>query len=479
MTREKLDDLWARKMFIIKIIGGFDLIKKGVFYTKIFSGVYHSLALNDQGQLLAWGDNTHGQTGFEKGYARQAPYLIDIPGLNSEEFVTEGSCGLNHSIVLTNQGRVFVTGSNEKHQLGLEGIKECGVFTLLIFPELINQESIIKINAGYQHSAALSSGGRIFTWGSNLEGQLGIDLLTIKVTRPAVIELPLDANEWITDLSVGWDHILVLTSKHRVIGWGQNKYGQLGPRESKRPEFIKFKRLYQDEYPEKIFASFNQSMILMNTYRYFAFGNNEKYRLGSRRKPYSYSRIDSIEWHGDFHCVPRFRQSILQKLFSRQIHRKEYLTLVASNVNVTIGLTQLGLAYVWGETGAFRTLMKENLLKKFARLIKRILTSYTLNNRESFIKYKPEAIYLPHRLKNEKTIDIYCDKYSCFFLTDQGRIFAIDTNDGYVFEKEAKMVSPLGLGSKRPTWNRTTMGWLSESEKRKPPSSQRTEEDEA
>jgi alpha-tubulin suppressor-like RCC1 family protein len=432
------------------------LTKKNLVFTKVFTGVYHSFALNDKHELFAWGDNSSGQTGYKKGFKQITPYVVIVDALSKDEYVTEFACGLKHSLCLTNQGRVFVSGSNEMGQLGLNQSDDLDSFTLLTIPELFVNEVVVQVKAGYQHSVVFTSSGRIFTWGGNRNYQLGIDSTIQMINRPQLLELPLDGNEWITDLATGWDHTIVLTSENKIIGWGDNQFGQLGPRKNKLPNVINPMKLYHDEFPEKIFASCNQTMIIMNTHRYFACGNNDGHRLGSKKKLdfFRASTIDDIHMDGDYYCIPRIKQTLWQRVFKPQIRRKEHLTMLTSNVNVTIGLTNLGLVYAWGTVNGLKSLVKKNLLFKFWKFVH---LPYSLYNSS-----KPLLISLTKLLPNEKVSRVQCTRDSCFFLSNLGRVYAIHSSFGYNPGNylNANLVSSLGLTHKLDIYYSKKKGWL-------------------
>ena len=119
------------------------------------------------------------------------------------------------------------------------------VFSLLSFEkasaEIISVEEdpytyyedfdFIKIYTGGNHSAGITSDGRIYTWGSNMDGQLGGGI-AIRSFRTTPIDITkhfnLSDGENIIDLSLGYNHTAALTNKGRIFTWGDNNFGQLG-----------------------------------------------------------------------------------------------------------------------------------------------------------------------------------------------------------------------------------------------------------
>ena len=86
-----------------------------------------------------------------------------------------------------------------------------------------------SVAAGYAHSCALLSDGRVACWGSNLYGQLGPGAEPgIKPSGPVIVDLPEAADR----VSAGREHTCARAESGRVYCWGRNDFGQLGNGES-------------------------------------------------------------------------------------------------------------------------------------------------------------------------------------------------------------------------------------------------------
>ena len=67
---------------------------------QIVCGSHHTLALNEWGQVFAWGSNSHGQLGLNiPDQINQSPKMIK--SLATKQ-VIQIACGQNHSMALTN-----------------------------------------------------------------------------------------------------------------------------------------------------------------------------------------------------------------------------------------------------------------------------------------------------------------------------------------------------------------------------------------
>ncbi|OHF01255.1 hypothetical protein CORC01_03570 [Colletotrichum orchidophilum] len=99
------------------------------------------------------------------------------------EKVTDISSGLQHSLLLTSKGRVFSAASStaeypSKGQMGIPGLswtsRPAGPFDQPQEITGLSGFNIAKIAAGDLHSAALDKDGKLFTFGDNTYGQLGL-----------------------------------------------------------------------------------------------------------------------------------------------------------------------------------------------------------------------------------------------------------------------------------------------------------------
>jgi len=91
-----------------------------------------------------------------------------------------------------------------------------------------NDQSIRKISAGENHNAYITEESRVFTSGSNIFGQLGNG---DEETKGDVVYYPLkgiERTKLIVQISCGSDHSFALSNTGDVYSWGLNFKGQLG-----------------------------------------------------------------------------------------------------------------------------------------------------------------------------------------------------------------------------------------------------------
>ncbi|MCR8630375.1 InlB B-repeat-containing protein [Paenibacillus sp. N5-1-1-5] len=174
---------------------------------------YHTLALDGNGNVWAWGRNDNGDLGDGTTIQRNTP--VQVNTLSNVKAIAAGGY---FSLALKEDGTVWSWGWNGAGQLGN------GTTNQRILPEQVPGLShITAIAAGGNHSLALDANGRIWAWGENRYGALG-DGTTTNRTAPVLVSGLTNA----TTIAGGNYHSLALDADGQVYAWGYNSYGQLG-----------------------------------------------------------------------------------------------------------------------------------------------------------------------------------------------------------------------------------------------------------
>ena len=124
----------------------------------------------------------------------------------------------------------FSWGSDEKGQLGHGASQNPAAQRTLNLPKSLSFEVLISsVSCGASHSGFVTNDGHIFTFGSNIDGQLGIDDKNLnKSTAPLLVSSMLQSGIYGKQISCGSHHTLVLTDTGAVYTWGRNTQGQCG-----------------------------------------------------------------------------------------------------------------------------------------------------------------------------------------------------------------------------------------------------------
>lgn len=104
-----------------------------------------------------------------------------VPGLSS---VANMSCGFEHSCAVTQEGKVYCWGRNNRGQLGDGSTEYTGEAH-----EVVGLDQVVEVTCGREHSCARKADGTVHCWGSNDKGELGDGTTTERRTPVPVIGL--------------------------------------------------------------------------------------------------------------------------------------------------------------------------------------------------------------------------------------------------------------------------------------------------
>jgi alpha-tubulin suppressor-like RCC1 family protein len=191
----------------------------------VAAGGFHSMVLQADGTILAWGRNFYGQ--------------VDVPtGLGP---VVEVAAGLDHSMALKQGGTVAAWGRNSSGQCNVP-------------PGLVN---VVQIAAGRTHSLARRADNTVVAWGYNVQGQASVPASlagqavfiagggyhsaavradgtvvcwgagTVNSGFPNFGQSIVPANlANVTAVAAGLYHTVALRDTGTVVAWGSNSHGQ-------------------------------------------------------------------------------------------------------------------------------------------------------------------------------------------------------------------------------------------------------------
>lgn len=178
-------------------------------------GMKWAVALLADGTLRAWGSNHQGALGLGSVDMTAVSIPTAIPRLSG---VTAIACGDYHTVAVLDDGRVMAWGDGQYGQLGLGDAKSRSQPTLI--PGL---ERVKAIACGSGHTVALLEDGTMKAWGLNANGQLGVGDTKNRNVPTVVPKIP---SRGVEGIACGGFHTLVLT-RDGVAGWGSNKHGEL------------------------------------------------------------------------------------------------------------------------------------------------------------------------------------------------------------------------------------------------------------
>lgn len=188
---------------------------------KISVGNGFMVALASDGTLYAWGSNFAGMLGNGTNIDSAAPVKVTMPvGVRFASV----SAGWNHVIALSTEGRIYTWGSNAYGQLGSDAAGEVTVPKEISFPV---SKTVVAVAAGNSFSLALTSDGEVYAWGLNSMGQLGVPNESLKETKlPQKIEALSEV--FVTSIEAGNTTAAAISAEGKVWLWGDNANCQCG-----------------------------------------------------------------------------------------------------------------------------------------------------------------------------------------------------------------------------------------------------------
>ncbi|XP_013859479.1 RCC1-like G exchanging factor-like protein [Austrofundulus limnaeus] len=203
---------------------------------QVACGRAHSLVLTDREGVFSMGNNAYGQCGrsiVEEEVYSGSHLVHKIDGFSSR--VVQVVCGQDHSLFLTETGRVFSCGWGADGQTGL-GHHNVSSQPVEVAGDLVGVE-VQQVSSYGDCSLAVSRDGQLFGWGNSEYRQLASVTESTQINTPR--HLPLSGCGKVVQAACGGTQVAVLNDQGEVFVWGYGILGK-GPNlsESSTPERI-------------------------------------------------------------------------------------------------------------------------------------------------------------------------------------------------------------------------------------------------
>jgi len=202
-----------------------DLTLTNQYWESIACGDFYTLFLTNDGKVYSCGNNSYGQLGRTVDVANPNTIPKIISDLNSFT-ISAIACGASHTVFLTNNGKVYSCGLAGSGQLG-RTVDEANPNTIPKIISDLNSFTISAIACGQSFTVFLTNDGKVYSCGSNVNGQLG---RTVDEANPNTIpKIISDLNSFtISAIACGREHTVFLTNNGKVYSCGRNSESQLG-----------------------------------------------------------------------------------------------------------------------------------------------------------------------------------------------------------------------------------------------------------
>lgn len=188
---------------------------------EIVTNDFSSFAITKRGDMYSWGMNDSGilGLGFNDNVLRTSEIPKKIPQLSHIKKVSVGGF---FALAINQEGKVYAWGRNDRGQLGLGDRENRNMPTEIFFFKNMPIENV-KTQGSY--SIAITKDGKAYAWGGNESGQLG---LGDREHRDLPTQINLPQGEFISDVYLGDCHRFIKTKDGAIYAWGDNRSGQLG-----------------------------------------------------------------------------------------------------------------------------------------------------------------------------------------------------------------------------------------------------------
>ncbi len=195
----------------------------------------HGVAVTRDGTVLSWGRGRHGELGLGDNVQKTAPTeMHDV-----HQSVRQVAAGLDHTALVTDEGDLYMCGSGVFGQLGLG--RESNVSTPTPVPRTsFDGERVAMAACGDSHTAVVTEGGHVYTFGFGFMGALGHDVCRNRAVPTRVPDAACNG-EKIVMAAAGGGNSLALSCKGNIFRWGsKGNGGILTPHQVETPERFAF-----------------------------------------------------------------------------------------------------------------------------------------------------------------------------------------------------------------------------------------------
>jgi alpha-tubulin suppressor-like RCC1 family protein len=200
----------------------------GKVISQISVGTDHSVILAKDGSVFSFGFNGAGDTGLNTDIGNTLVATpIDTTNLAGKK-ITQVSTGLDHSLLLADDGSVFTFGSNRYGQTGLGTANGETLIATQINMTNIGSKKIVDVSAGYDDSLLVADDGTVFSFGYNNNGLTGQGTAVGTTLIPTAINAINLGGHKVTQVAAGREHSLLLADNGAVYSFGSNAYGDTG-----------------------------------------------------------------------------------------------------------------------------------------------------------------------------------------------------------------------------------------------------------
>jgi alpha-tubulin suppressor-like RCC1 family protein len=185
-------------------------------FCQIAGGFCHTVAIDKNGRAWGWGLNSSGQLGDNSTLFRRTPVSV----LGATKTFCQIAAGSSHTVAIDKNGKVWAWGLFSSGQLG----DTSDISRRTPVSVLGAVKTFCQIAGGFCYTVAIDKNGRAWGWGLNNNGQLGDNSVTSRLTPVSV----LGAVKTFCQIAAGSSHTIAIDKNGQAWAWGLNGNGRLG-----------------------------------------------------------------------------------------------------------------------------------------------------------------------------------------------------------------------------------------------------------
>lgn len=181
------------------------------WFTQFAASSKHCLAIDSNHRVFVWGKNDNYQLGLGDKENRYIPTLLSL----FDQKAIKVAVGRDHSLILIQSGLVYSFGNGSQGRLGHSNEKSVKT------PKLISSICdihIVHVCAGSNHSMLITEDGKMYAFGNNWDGQCGLGKQMKEVSTPTIVKMP--DSIFVSYAECGSNVSVILSSNGTVFSCG-------------------------------------------------------------------------------------------------------------------------------------------------------------------------------------------------------------------------------------------------------------------
>jgi alpha-tubulin suppressor-like RCC1 family protein len=186
----------------------------GLTFQQVQTGALHACGITTTNVAYCWGFNQYGRLGDSTNVTRARPTRVAAGSLRFRQI----DAGGDHTCAVTTTDRAYCWGNGKGGALGI------GKAIVSFWPRAVSGGlSFRRVTTGWGHTCGETPGSLAYCWGDNFQGELGDGTMTARL-KPVRVTGGLS----FAQVSAGSNYTCGKTAANVAYCWGDNTLGAVG-----------------------------------------------------------------------------------------------------------------------------------------------------------------------------------------------------------------------------------------------------------